>query len=170
MLFMAQLLLLAIILVQLAKFLTSLCPSHTKENTEAPLSQRLLEPVLLLWLTLQTVFMELEVSLVIQLLMALDMELAIVWDTLLLMDLDMELPMLWPTLSVMDLDMVLLTQLLLPILLLSTMRQSLPTMPLVDMPSLTLLSPPPTLTPMLLLMTTLVLLSARLSPTMVPEL
>merc|ERR1712106_1168255 len=154
MLFMAQLLLLAIILVQLAKFLTSLYPSHTKENTEAPLSLRLLEPVLLLWLTLQTVFMELEVSLVIQL----------------LMDLDMELPMLWPTLSVMDLDMVLLTQLLLPILLLSTMRQSLPTMPLVDMPSLTLLSPPPTLTPMLLLMTTLVLLSARLSPTMVPEL
>merc|ERR1712106_347415 len=166
MLFMAQLLLLAIILVQLAKFLTSLYPSHTKENTEAPLSLRLLEPVLPLWLTLQTVFMELEVSLVIQLLMALD----IVWDTLLLMDLDMELPMLWPTLSVMDLDMVLLTQLLLPILLLSTMRQSLPTMPLVDMPSLTLLSPPPTLTPMLLLMTTLVLLSARLSPTMVPEL
>merc|ERR1712106_647332 len=154
MLFMAQLLLLVIILVQPAKFLTSLCPSHTKENTEAPLSQRLLEPVLLLWLTLQTVFMELEVSLVIQLLMALDMELAIVWPTLLLMDL----------------DMVLLTQLLLPILLLSTMPQSLPTMLLVDMPILTLLSPPPTLTPMLLLMTTLVLLSARLSPMMVPEL
>merc|ERR1712106_961529 len=170
MLFMAQLLLLVIILVQLAKFLTSLCPSHTKENTEAPLSQRLLEPVLLLWLTLQTVFMELEVSLVIQLLMALDMELAILWPTLLLMDLDMELAMLWATLLLIDLDMVLLTQLQLPILLLSTMPQSLPTMPLVDMPSLTLLSPPPTLTPMLLLMTTLVLLSARLSPMMVPEL
>merc|ERR1712106_1108935 len=154
MLFMAQLLLLVIILVQPAKCLTSLCPSHTKENTEAPLSQRLLEPVLLPWLTLQTVFMELEVSLVIQLLMALDMELAMLWATLLLMDL----------------DMVLLTQLQLPILLLSTMPQSLPTMPLVGMPSLTLLSLPPTLTPMLLLMTTLVLLSARLSPMMVPEL
>merc|ERR1712106_687747 len=154
MLFMAQLLLLVIILVQLAKCLTSPCPSHTKENTEAPLSQRMGEPVLLLWRTLQTVFMELEVSLVIQLLMALDMDLAMLWATLLLMDL----------------DMVLLTQLLLPMLLLSTMPQSLPTMPLVDMPSPTLLSPPPTLTPMLLLMTTLVLLSARLSPMMVPEL
>merc|ERR1712106_725347 len=59
---MLQLLLLAIMLVQLAKFLTSQSPSHTKENTEAPPSQRLSELPLLPWLTLQTVSMELILS------------------------------------------------------------------------------------------------------------
>merc|ERR1712106_1044983 len=54
---MPQLLLLAIMLVQLAKFLTSQSQSHTRENTEAPPSQRLSELLLLPWLTLQTVSM-----------------------------------------------------------------------------------------------------------------
>merc|ERR1719350_24410 len=66
---MLLLLLLVIMLVQLVKFPTSLCPSHTRENTEAPLSQRLLEPQLLLWLTLLTVFMVPRLSLLTQLLM-----------------------------------------------------------------------------------------------------
>merc|ERR1712106_1221643 len=47
-LLMLQLLLLDITLVQLAKFPTSLSPSHTRENTEAPLSPRLLVLLLLL--------------------------------------------------------------------------------------------------------------------------
>merc|ERR1719483_1761029 len=54
---MLHLLLLAIMLVQLAKFLTSQSPSHTRENTEAPPSQRLSELLLLPWLTHQTVSM-----------------------------------------------------------------------------------------------------------------
>merc|ERR1712128_32728 len=54
---MLQLLLLAIMLVQLVKFLTSQSQSHTRENTEAPLSQRLLELLLPRWLTHQTVSM-----------------------------------------------------------------------------------------------------------------
>merc|ERR1711892_727856 len=60
---MLQLLLLAIMPVQLAKFLTSQSPSHTRENTEALLSQRLSELLLLPWLTLQTVSMVLILSL-----------------------------------------------------------------------------------------------------------
>merc|ERR1719483_951541 len=54
---MLHLLLLAIMLVQLAKFLTSQSPSHTRENTEAPSSQRLSELLLPPWLTHQTVSM-----------------------------------------------------------------------------------------------------------------
>merc|ERR1719206_1136675 len=54
---MLQWLLLAIMLVQLVKYLISQCPSHTRENTEAPLSPRLSELLLLPWLTLPTVFM-----------------------------------------------------------------------------------------------------------------
>merc|ERR1711892_99111 len=54
---MLQLLLLAIMLVQLAKFLTRQSQSHTRENTEAPPSQRLSELLLPPWLTLQTVSM-----------------------------------------------------------------------------------------------------------------
>merc|ERR1712123_435313 len=54
---MLQLLLLAIMLVQLAKFLTSQSQSHTRENTEAPPSQRLSELLLPPWLILQTVSM-----------------------------------------------------------------------------------------------------------------
>merc|ERR1712008_571102 len=54
---MLQLLLLATMLVQLAKFLTSQSPNHTRENTEAPPSQRLSELLLPPWLTLQTVSM-----------------------------------------------------------------------------------------------------------------
>merc|ERR1712106_677562 len=41
----------------LAKCLTNLSPSHTRENTEAPHSPRLLELELLLLLILLTVFM-----------------------------------------------------------------------------------------------------------------
>ena len=61
-LLMPQLLLLAIMLVQLAKFLTSQSPGHTRENTEAPLSQRLSELLLPPWLTHQTVSMVLILS------------------------------------------------------------------------------------------------------------
>merc|ERR1712106_1068753 len=50
--------------VLLAKCPTSQCPSHTRENTEALFSPRLSEPVLLLLLTLLTVFMELGLFLV----------------------------------------------------------------------------------------------------------
>jgi hypothetical protein len=55
-----------------AKSLTNLSPSHTRENTEAPHSPRLLELELLLLLILQTVFMVPEESS----LMGLDMELS----------------------------------------------------------------------------------------------
>merc|ERR1719483_2069807 len=65
---MLHLLLLAIMLVQLAKFLTSQSPSHTRENTEAPSSQRLSELLLPPWLTHQTVSMVL-ILLLTQLLM-----------------------------------------------------------------------------------------------------
>merc|ERR1719320_1814309 len=69
-------LLLAIMRVQLVKYLTSQCLSHTRENTEAPLSPRLSELLLLPWLTLPTVFMVPRLLLLTQLLM--------LWLTLLL--------------------------------------------------------------------------------------
>merc|ERR1719250_512373 len=74
---MLQWLLLVIMLVQLVKYLTSQCPSHTRENTEAPFSPRLSELLLLPLLTLPTVFMVPRLLLVTQLLM--------LWLTLLLM-------------------------------------------------------------------------------------
>merc|ERR1719320_2091292 len=66
---MLQWLLLVIMLVQLVKYLTSQCPSHTRENTEAPFSPRLSELLLLPLLTLPTVFMVPRLLLVTQLLM-----------------------------------------------------------------------------------------------------
>merc|ERR1719312_1553164 len=66
---MLQWLLLVIMLVQLVKYLTSQCPSHTRENTEVPLSPRLLELLSLLWLTLPIVFMVPRLLLLAQLLM-----------------------------------------------------------------------------------------------------
>merc|ERR1719312_1980116 len=66
---MLQWLLLVIMLVQLAKYLTSQCPSHTRENTEAPLSPRLSELLSLPWLTLPTVSMVPRLLLLTQLLM-----------------------------------------------------------------------------------------------------
>merc|ERR1712106_945087 len=45
--------------VLLARCPTSQCPGHTRESTEAPLSQRLSELLLPLLLTLLIVFMEL---------------------------------------------------------------------------------------------------------------
>jgi len=62
-------------LVQLAKYLTSQCPSHTRESTEALLSPRLSELLLLLWLTLLTVFMVPRLLLLTQLLMLLPTQL-----------------------------------------------------------------------------------------------
>merc|ERR1719320_1889150 len=82
---MLQWLLLAIMLVQLVKYLTSQCPSHTRENTEAPLSQRLSEQLLLPWLTLPTVFMVPRLLLLTQLLMQLLTQLHMLWLTLSLM-------------------------------------------------------------------------------------
>merc|ERR1719206_1090005 len=82
---MLQLLLLAIMLVQLVKYLTSQCPSHTRENTEAPLSPRLSEPLLLPWLTLPTVFMVPRLLLLTQLLMLWLTQLHMLWLTLSLM-------------------------------------------------------------------------------------
>merc|ERR1719347_1201465 len=66
---MLQWLLLVIMLVQLVKYLTSQCPSHTRENTEAPLSPRLSELLSLPWLTLPTVFMVQRLLLLTDLLM-----------------------------------------------------------------------------------------------------
>merc|ERR1719250_530634 len=81
-------LLLAIMLVQLVKYLISQCPSHTRENTEAPLSPRLSELLLLPWLTLPTVFMVPRLLLLTQLLMPWLTQLHMLWLTLLLMLLD----------------------------------------------------------------------------------
>merc|ERR1712117_164867 len=61
--------------VQLAKYLTNLYPSHTRENTEALLSPRLSELLLLPWLTLLTVFMVPRLLLLTQLLMQLPTQL-----------------------------------------------------------------------------------------------
>merc|ERR1719308_384947 len=66
---MLQWLLLVIMLVQLVKYLTSQCPSHTRENTEAPLSPRLSELLSLPSLTLPIVFMVPRLLLLTQLLM-----------------------------------------------------------------------------------------------------
>merc|ERR1712106_964929 len=55
----------------LAKCLTNLSPSHTRENTEAPHSPRLSELELLLLLTLLTVFMVPGDSLLMDLVMEL---------------------------------------------------------------------------------------------------
>merc|ERR1719320_834422 len=82
---MLQWLLLAIMLVQLVKYLTSQCPSHTRENTEVPLSPRLSE---LLLLPLPTVFMVPRLLLLTQLLMPWLTLLHMLWLTLLLMLLD----------------------------------------------------------------------------------
>merc|ERR1719513_469283 len=82
---MLQWLLLAIMLVQLVKYLTSQCPSHTRENTEAPLSPRLSELLSLLWLTLPTVFMVPRLLLLTQLLMPWLTLLHMLWLTLLLL-------------------------------------------------------------------------------------
>merc|ERR1719167_961127 len=71
---MPQWLLLDTMPVQLDKFPTSQCPSHTRENTEAPHSQRPSELESLLSLTPQTVFMELRLLLLTQLLMLLPIQ------------------------------------------------------------------------------------------------
>merc|ERR1719312_769307 len=85
---MLQWLLLVIMLVQLVKYLTSQGPSHTRENTEAPGSPRLLELLSLPWLTLPIVFMVPRLLLLTQLLMPWLTQLLMPWLNLLLMLLD----------------------------------------------------------------------------------
>merc|ERR1719445_567806 len=82
---MLQWLLLVIMLVQLVKYLTSQCPSHTRENTEVPLSPRLSELLSLPWLTLPIAFMVPRLLLLTQLLMLLLNQLLMPWLTLSLM-------------------------------------------------------------------------------------
>merc|ERR1712106_173850 len=111
--------------VLLAKCPTSQCPSHTRENTEALFSPRLSEPVLLLLLTLLTVFMELGLFLVMAQPTMLPLSTMPLQPIMPLLSMQHQLTM--PLLSMPHLSMLLL---------------------------LTLMSLLLTLTPMLLLMTT----------------
>merc|ERR1719320_72987 len=131
-----------IMLALLARYPTSQCPDHTRGNTGAPLSPRLLEQELLLLLTLLTVFMEQRLSLLMDLLTMLPQSTTLPQLTM---------PLLSTLLLLSTLPLLTMPLLTMPLL---------STPPLLTMPQLfmlplhikllpTLMCPSPTPTPML---------------------